>query len=71
MIVYSKLVKYLWKASRLKWHFFTDKLNANLTDFFGQIVSTLKGLHCIFDIHPYLDSNWIVSNLKLVFQYFS
>ena len=43
----------------------------NLTDLFGQIVSTLTGLHCLFDIHPYLDSNCIVSSLKLVFQYFS
>ena len=70
-IVYSKLVKYLWKdENRLKWHFiFSRVIHFNLKDFFGQIVSTLKGLQCIFDIHPYLDSNWNGYSFKLKFLF--
>ena len=56
--LYSKLVKYLSKAdNRLKWHYiFSRIIHVNLKDFFGQIVSILKGLQCIFDIFKFQNS---------------
>ena len=46
-----------WKQVKLT--FFSRIIHVNLKDFFGQIISTLKGSQCVFDIHPYLNSNWI------------
>ena len=56
MIIYVKTSEIpVESIKQVKMAFFP--INANLTDFFGQIVSTLKVSHCIFDIHPHLDSN--------------
>ena len=56
--LYKKLLKYLWKVeNRLKWHFiFSRIIHVSLKDFFGRIVSTLKGLQCIFDVFKFQDS---------------